>query len=158
MTHTLFHFELDFADTLHCVPMGVRMKLDTCGIKLSLAQWNQLDRAERQQLMEQPCDLPDTVVAYRDTLANLIAHHSIGPLKTLAVDPNPPWMQADAIPPSVHQRAEEMDCPLTIAQWQGLTPLQRFVLIKLSRPSHENQNFRPALREFGLFPENPLEP
>lgn len=155
MTHTLFQFELDFADTLHCVPMGVRMKLDTCGIKLSLAQWNQLDRAERQQLMEQPCDSPDTVVAYRDTLAALIAHHGSGPLKTLDMDPHPPWMQADTIPPAIQQRAEELHCPVTLPQWQALSPLQRFALIKLSRPSHENHNFLPALQEFGLCPENP---
>ncbi|MFH7244661.1 MAG: nitrate reductase associated protein [Spirulina sp.] len=153
--HTLFQFELDFADTLHCVPMGVRMKLDTCGIKLSLAQWNQFDRAERQQLIEQPCDSPDTITTYRDRLATLIVQHHNGPLKTLDVDPNPPWMQAGTIPPTVQQRSEEVDCPLTLPQWQQLSPLQRFALIKLSRPSHENHNFLPALQEFGLCPKHP---
>lgn len=148
---TLFHFELDFADTLHCVPMGVRLKLDTCGIKLSLAQWNQFNRAERQQLLDQPCDLPVTVAAYRDYVATLIAQHQSGPLKTLAVDPHPPWLQEEAIPPAVQQRAEALGCPLTPAQWRDLSPLQRFALLKLSRPSHENHNFLPALREFGLY-------
>lgn len=150
-THSLFQFELDFADTLHCVPMGVRLKLDTCGIKLSLAQWNQFDRAERQQLMERPCDPSETVVTYRDYVAALIDQHQIGPLKILAVDPHPPWMQADSLSPAVQQRAEELGCLLTLAQWQGLSPLQRFALIKLSRPSHENHNFLPALQEFGLY-------
>jgi hypothetical protein len=31
-----------------------------------------------------------------------------------------------------------------------LTPLQRFALIKLTRSQHENNNFLPALIEFGL--------
>ncbi|NEQ62650.1 MAG: nitrate reductase associated protein, partial [Moorea sp. SIO4A1] len=31
-----------------------------------------------------------------------------------------------------------------------LTPIQRFALIKLTRPSHENKNFLPALKEFQL--------
>jgi hypothetical protein len=151
MTDTLFQFELDFADTLHCVPMGVRLKLDTCGIKLSLAQWNRFDRAERQQLVEQPCDGPETATTYRDYVVTLVDQHQSGPLKTLAVDPNPAWLQAEAIPPAVQQRADELGCLLTLAQWQGLSPLQRFALMKLSRPSHENHNFLPALQEFGLY-------
>lgn len=146
----LFQFELDFADTLHCVPMAVRLKLDTCGVKLSLAQWNQFDRGERQHLLDRPCDQPDTVSAYRDYLADLIAQHHSGPLKTLAVDPHPPWHQGDCIPPAVQQRATILGYPLALAQWQCLHPLQRFALIKLSRPSHDNHNFLPALREFGL--------
>ncbi|MNU04240.1 hypothetical protein D3C72_2485620 [compost metagenome] len=34
--------------------------------------------------------------------------------------------------------------------WQRLTSLQRFTLLKLTRGGHENANFVPALREFGL--------
>jgi len=154
-TPTLFQFEQDFAATLHCVPMAVRLKLDTCGVKLSLAQWNQFDRAERQQLMDLPCDAPATIAIYRDYLTALIEHHQSGPLKTLALDPQPPWAEAEAIPPAVQQRAEGLGHPLTLAQWQGLTPLQRFALIKLSRPSHENHNFLPALQEFGLIFQQP---
>ncbi|MEB3289760.1 MAG: nitrate reductase associated protein [Leptolyngbya sp.] len=150
MADTLFQFEQDFADTLHCVPMAVRLKLDTCGIKLSLAQWNQLDRGERQQLMTRPCDTPETIATYRDALADLIAQHQIGPLKTLTVEAQPPWAQAQEVPLAVQQRAEALGYALPLDQWQGLTPLQRFTLIKLSRPSHENQNFLPALQEFGL--------
>lgn len=148
---SLFRFELAFADTLHCVPMGVRLKLDTCGIKLSLAQWNQFDRAERQQLIDRPCDQPGAIAAYRDYLASLIAQHHSGPLKTLAIDPHPPWHQEDVLPLAVQQRAEDLGLTLTVIQWKALSPLQRFALVKLSRPSHENQNFLPALQEFGLI-------
>lgn len=154
MTDTLFQFELDFADTLHCVPIGVRLKLDTCGIKLSLAQWNRFDWAERQQLVERPCDGPETVATYRDYVATLVDQHQSGPLKTLAIDPHPAWLQAEVIPLAVQQRAEELGCSLTLTHWQGFSPLQRFALIKLSRPSHENHNFLPALREFGLCTES----
>lgn len=66
MEHTFFKFEADFVDTLRCVPMIVRFKLDTVGIKLSLRAWS------------------------------------------------------------------------------------RFALAKLARGGHENANFLPALREFGL--------
>jgi hypothetical protein len=40
----------------------------------------------------------------------------------------------------------------TLPQWQALTELQRFTLLKLSRAKHDNVNFVPALREFGLLP------
>jgi hypothetical protein len=39
---------------------------------------------------------------------------------------------------------------VTLQQWASLTPLQRFALIKLSRSSHEDKNFLPALKEFHL--------
>ena len=37
-------------------------------------------------------------------------------------------------------------------QWKTLTQLQRFALLKLSRPGHESKNFIRAVKEFGLIP------
>jgi hypothetical protein len=37
-----FAFENDFVDTFRCIPMIVRYKLDTCGIKLKLPEWVKL--------------------------------------------------------------------------------------------------------------------
>ncbi|MBD0342498.1 MAG: nitrate reductase associated protein, partial [Microcoleus sp. Co-bin12] len=37
---TFFEFEADFVEALRCIPMKVRLKLDTCGIKLKLQDWN----------------------------------------------------------------------------------------------------------------------
>jgi len=34
--------------------------------------------------------------------------------------------------------------------WQQLTSLQRFTLVKLTRPGHKNANLLAALQEFGL--------
>jgi hypothetical protein len=50
-----FQFEADFVDSLRCIPMQVRMKLDTCGIKLKLTHWHQFTQQERQALVEMPC-------------------------------------------------------------------------------------------------------
>ncbi|TAF58965.1 MAG: nitrate reductase associated protein, partial [Oscillatoriales cyanobacterium] len=57
---------------------------------------------------------------------------------------------AATIPESVTAKAQELGLTVTDAQWSGLQPLQRFALIKLSRSSHENKNFLPAVREFHL--------
>ena len=43
--------------------------------------------------------------------------------------------------------------PPSDAAWASLTVLQRFTLIKLTRDSHDNINFLPAMREFALLSE-----
>jgi len=146
-----FDFEHDFVASLRCIPMQVRLKLDTCGIKLSLAQWHRFSSEERQQLVELPCDLPPAVTHFRQHLNQLVQHYQSEPAKTLAVDPQPPWLDANTVPPPTQAKAADAGCALTLAQWQRLSPVQRFALIKLSRPGHENQNFVPALQEFGLL-------
>jgi hypothetical protein len=145
-----FQFEADFVEALRCIPMQVRLKLDTCGIKLSLAQWHQFSPAERQQLVTLDCDGEGAIATYHDHLQALVQHHQGSPAKTLAIDPTPAWHNDQVIPPEVQGQAAQLGYAITQAQWQTLHPLQRFALIKLSRPSHENHNFQAALIEFGL--------
>ncbi|MFM6896206.1 MAG: nitrate reductase associated protein, partial [Microcystis panniformis] len=54
------------------------------------------------------------------------------------------------IPDTVLEKAREFQIEISLEQWQKLQPSQRFALIKLSRPSHENLNFYPALKEFHI--------
>ncbi|NET53376.1 MAG: hypothetical protein F6K09_33390 [Merismopedia sp. SIO2A8] len=65
MTH-FFQFEADFVNSLRCIPMQVRFKLDTCGIKLKLIQWHNFNQQERQALVEMPCTTPAEIQAYRE--------------------------------------------------------------------------------------------
>jgi hypothetical protein len=149
--HTqFFQFEADFVESLRCIPMQVRLKLDTCGIKLSLAQWHQFSPAERQQLVAMDCDGEGAIAAYHHHLQVLVGRYQDSPAKTLAIDPAPAWHNDQVIPPEVQHQAAQLGHAITPAQWQALQPLQRFALIKLSRPSHENHNFQAALIEFGL--------
>lgn len=145
---TFFAFEADFVQSLRCIPMQVRYKLDTCGVKLKLAHWHSLTAEERQQLVVLPCDGPETAAPYRDYLQACVTAHTGAAAGLLPVDPDPPWAQVDQIPAAVRQKLDDSDQRLTLAQWAALSPLQRFALIKLSRPSHENRNFGPALQEF----------
>jgi hypothetical protein len=48
------------------------------------------------------------------------------------------------------ERALEFGIAISLLQWRELTNLQRFALIKLSRPGHESKNFIKALKEFGI--------
>jgi hypothetical protein len=146
-----FQFEADFVESLRCIPMQVRMKLDTCGVKLKLHHWHQFSQQERQRLTAMPCEAGATAATYRDYLQDLVIQQQGRAANTLPLEPNPPWQDEAVIPDTVITQAAQFGCALTLEQWQDLHPLQRFALIKLSRPSHENRNFEPALREFGLL-------
>jgi len=146
-----FQFEADFVDSLRCIPMQVRFKLDTCGIKLKLSDWNHFSAAERQTLVEQPCNTASEIQAYKEFLQRLVQQYSGTPAPELPLESHPAWMDSTNIPPSLQQKAEEVGVKITLPQWAALTSLQRFALIKLSRSSHENKNFLPALKEFHLL-------
>ncbi|NEQ49180.1 MAG: nitrate reductase maturation protein NarM [Leptolyngbya sp. SIO3F4] len=144
-----FQFEQEFIGSLRCIPMLVRLKLDTCGVKLKLNHWNQFTQAERQALVAMACDTPESTLAYRQHLQNLVTHYTGQPAKEIEVPEQLPWLDP-AIPEEVKQQAMVHNLQITSDAWQALMPAQRFALIKLSRPSHENRNFVPAMKEFGL--------
>jgi hypothetical protein len=149
----LFAFENDFVVSLRCVPMAVRFKLDACGIKLTLRQWSRFTREDRQALLLAPSATRTERNAYRDHLVALIAARTGDAAKGLPKDGLVPWEAAQATPAQVTAFARDRNVqPPSDAQWRRLTPLQRFVLLKLSRDNHDNVNFVPALHEFGLEP------
>lgn len=146
-----FAFEADFVNSLRCIPMQVRYKLDTCGIKLKLSDWHQMTLEERENLVELPCNTQTEIQTYREYLQQLILQRTDSPATKLPVEPDPAWMDAHNIPSSLQQKCHEIDVTLTLQQWANLTPLQRFALIKLSRSGHENRNFLRAIEEFHLI-------
>jgi hypothetical protein len=145
-----FQFEADFVDSLRCIPMQVRFKLDTCGIKLKLPHWNRFSPEQRQKLVDLPCTTADEIQTYRQFLQQLILETTGEAATDLPVEAYPAWEDSTTIPIAIDEKATEMGVALTLDRWATLSPLQRFVLIKLSRSSHENHNFLPALKEFHL--------
>jgi hypothetical protein len=148
----LFAFESDFVDSLRCIPMAIRFKLDACGVKLSLRQWSRFTHEDRHSLLLQPCATPAEHGAYRATLVELIALRSGESAKALAEPPPDAWQDAVRTAPVVRGYALGVGvAPPSDGQWASLTPLQRFVLVKLTRDNHDNVNFLPAMVEFGLL-------
>jgi hypothetical protein len=145
-----FQFEADFVSSLRCIPMQLRYKLDTCGIKLKLQHWLSFSTGDRQKLVELPCTTTAEIENYRDNLRSLVYQYFQTYPNDLPIETNPAWLQSEFIPISVSHHAEELKVAIAPSQWQALTPLQRFALIKLSTSNHENNNFLPALQEFGL--------
>ncbi|XGB43972.1 MAG: nitrate reductase associated protein [Nodosilinea sp. LVE1205-7] len=74
------------------------------------------------------------------------------------MDPEPAWERLNQIPASITVQASRLGTPLSLDQWQALSPLQRFALIKLSQAGHEHRNFALALAEFGLESPEPSPP
>jgi hypothetical protein len=148
---TFFNFEADFVDSLRCIPMSVRLKLDTCGVKLKLAEWNHFTQAECQKLVDLPCEQFAEIKAYKEYVSRLIFDRTKHEASLLSIDPHPPWLNEREIPSTIEIKASESQAEISLAQWSKLTPLQRFALIKLTKSQHENNNFLPALTEFGLL-------
>jgi hypothetical protein len=145
-----FDFEADFVDSLRCIPMVVRFKLDTCGVKLKLHHWNQFNQEERLALVESPCQTETEIQDYRSLIYQFVDAHGGDRPSDLPIDSHPEWMNEITIPNSVQEKARSLGQFVSLNEWQDLEPLERFVLIKLSRSNHENKNFLPALKEFHL--------
>ncbi len=148
----IFQFERDFVDSLRCIPMVVRYKLDSCGVKLKLNHWHGLSQVQRQQLVTLPGETPTELGYYRQQLQQWVQALTGSPAQALEIPEHPPWLNPNQIPESVAVQLASLDLPaLALSDWATLNPLQRFALLKLSRPGHENRNFVPALQEFGLW-------
>ena len=150
---SVFEFEKDFAGAFQCIPMAVRYKLDLSGVKLSLSQWKRFTEDDRRELLAQQCETATETVEFREKLAALITTRAGEAPKFLSIESAPAWEDDDAVPDQVIAFAKSLEIdPPSLAQWQSLSVLQRFTLLKLSRESHDNVNFIPALREFKLLP------
>jgi hypothetical protein len=60
-----FKFEAEIYESLNCLPMAARRKLDAVGIKLDLAQWEQFGRGERLMICHAPADSEEEQSALR---------------------------------------------------------------------------------------------
>lgn len=147
-----FQFEQDFMeDNIRCIPMIVRFKLDVCGIKLKLKEWSKLTTDEREQLALRPTETIHEINSYSRYLENLIQKHTGEKATHLSSDKlNSSWSFTDQLPIELQTKLTEVKMKLTVEQWNALSILKRFALIKLTRPGHENKNFPIAMKEFGL--------
>ena len=151
MSATVFAFESDFAGSLRCIPMAVRLKLDLVGIKLTLRQWSQLQREQRAELLETEFSGVADREAYRRLVEAMLVAVG-GEVERIDAVDGSAWSETADVPAVVTcQSADKNVTAPTPGQWRHLTDVQRFALIKLTRPGHENENFVPAMQEFGLL-------
>lgn len=148
--HLLFRFESELADSLEFLPMVVRFKLDTCGMKMKLAEWQALAFEERSRLMSAPCATPAEAADYRAAVSRLVEQCTGTVPLSFGPEAHAPWLDCDTIPERLMQRIEETRLrPPILEQWRALSTLQRYALIKLAQSRHDGNHFLPALQEFG---------
>ena len=146
-----FKFEDDFIeDNVRCIPMVVRFKLDAAGIKLKLNEWCKFDVTQRNKLAVMECSTVFEKGFYRNYLYKLVVDVTGFEPTNLLINENPSWADLQNIDTSLLAKAKEHDWTISLAQWRSLSDLQRFALLKLYRPGHENKNFPKAMKEFGL--------
>lgn len=151
MSIPYFRFEDDFVeDGFRCIPMVVRFKLDTAGIKLKLSEWSKMDVAERTHMAEAPCESPEDIAAYHRYVRHLVRMHTGTDATPLHADNNPEWAELHKIPQQLRDRTKDLNIVVSLEKWQTLNPLQRFALVKLSGGGHEHKNLLKALQEFYL--------
>ncbi len=144
-----FGFETDAERALVLIPMCVRLKLDTVGLKLSLKQWQRLPEPVRRAALEMPCESTAQGEAYRAYLTQMATCYAGDTVEAMRVG-EPAWCNPAAIPEAIPKAASTHQLtPITLEGWRRLTSLQRFALIKLSREGH-TRNLPAAWNEFGL--------
>jgi hypothetical protein len=146
----LLGFEAGMSSTLTGIPISVRMKLDLCGLKVSLAQWRGLPLAARQVALEVRCDTVVEIQRARRYFRFIIGAFGLGPLASVRVDAFV-WSAQGRLPAIVVSAMEALGLPrIGATTWAGLSDLQRFTLIKLTRQGHI-RNLQAAIEEFGLL-------
>ena len=142
-----FNFEAEIYESLSCLPMAARRKLDRLGLKISLEQWQRLSRAERLMICHAPASMPDECEVLRLFIHEVAVARSGFPPRPLSDDSRKEAEPAAAPPAALVANANRLGVALTTREWERLDDDERYALIKLggvARPSH---NFKAALGE-----------
>jgi len=146
-----FEFEEDFVEeNVRCIPMIVRFKMDLACIKLKLSEWSKFSIEERNELAIKACSNVEEIEMYKNYLTDLITYHTGNEASIFEKELQPEWAELKKIPELLEEKVKEFEWQISAEQWKNLTNLQRFVLLKLCRPGHENKNFPKAMKEFSL--------
>ncbi|HZC45162.1 MAG TPA: nitrate reductase associated protein [Candidatus Acidoferrum sp.] len=145
-----FKFEDEMHESLQCVPMAVRRKLDRVGLKIGLEQWKSLDRGERLAI----CHLPVSSAEECDALGVFIREameRRFGVEPKSLTDAQRAAAEPPASPPDqVVAHAREAGFDLSSAAWSRLDSDERFALMKMGDAEKPSHNLAAALKEFAL--------
>jgi hypothetical protein len=143
-----FQFEAEIYQTLSCLPMAARRKLDAVGIKIGRVQWAKLSRTERLQICEAPADSSDEIAALRRFIdETVLARAGSRPTELSEDARQSAWPPAE-LPSQLAARAEELGAPITQSAWSTLDDDERYVLVKLGGGETARHNLHAALIEF----------
>jgi hypothetical protein len=134
--------------------MIVRFKMDKAGIKLKLAEWSRFTVGERIELAKMPCSDQADATIYNNYLSGLIFKHTGKKATALSINSDPACMNTSVLPQLLIEILRGFNWEVSTQQWEGLSDLQRFALLKLCKEGHENKNLPKAMKEFKLINED----
>jgi hypothetical protein len=144
-----FEFEGDIHVSLDCVPLVVRRKLDLAELKISLAGWQALTRAERLALCHLPVDTDEELVV-RGFAAR--AAVELSPLQEPRLH-RAAWSSAAVCARLRARLGADHDPGERVID--GLTEEERYAIFKLAEPKREPAKLVALLGELGIGPGSP---
>jgi hypothetical protein len=142
-----FKFEDEVHQSLACVPMAVRRKLDRVGVKVSLEQWQSLAQHERLAICHLPTASDEECGALRTFLEESVRARSGAATKTLSEEVKRSAEPPAAPPQRLVDNAQSAGITLSQTLWEKLDPDERYALIKLGGGAEQSHNFVTALHE-----------
>jgi hypothetical protein len=142
-----FQFEAEVHDSLSCLPMAARRKLDQLGIKIGLEQWQQLGRGERLMICHAPTASAEETEALRIFINEVTLAKCGTKPKELPEETRQSAKPPAAAPALLVENARASGVALTPAVWAALDDDQRYALIKLG-VEKQSHNLKAALDEF----------
>src|SRR6516225_3858007 len=143
-----FEFEAHIYESLNCLPMAARRKLDALGIKVHLAQWEQFGRGERLMICHAPADTEEERSALRTFIEEVAIARTGSPAQVLLEEVRQSASPPPHPPLSLVQNARAFGFELDGEAWATLDDDQRYALMKLGDVKKPSHNLKPALREF----------
>jgi hypothetical protein len=145
-----FKFEDEVHQSLGCVPMAVRRKLDRIGVKLSLAQWQQLGQGERLAICHLPVADEAECDAVRTFVQEAVQNRCGVGTKELSAEIRRAADPPTTPPATLVERASAIGVALGQADWDRLDADERYALIKLGGGADASHNLPAALHELLL--------
>jgi hypothetical protein len=142
-----FQFEAEVYESLSCLPMAARRKLDLLGIKISLDQWQHLGRGERLMICHAPTNSAEESEALRLFINETTMAKAGSAPKELAMEIRQSARPPKAPPPRLIENAKSLGVTFTQTEWDGLDDDQRYALIKLGVEKNSH-NLKAAMQEF----------
>ena len=143
-----FGFETELYETLSCLPLAARHRLDTIGIKVHIKQWLAFDRNERLAICAAPADTEAELEALSEFVVNLIAERCGEEPTFLPPDQRIQAISLSRLPAYIAAQAGTLGYALDDERWETLDSDQRYALLKFGGDDRRRHKFAAAMREF----------
>jgi len=142
-----FEFEAEIYETLSCLPMAARRKLDAVGIKIGRMQWAKLSRSERLKICDATANSPDEIAALRLFIDEAVLAKAGSRPAELSEEARGSARPPSNLPSQLAAHAGALGVPIVQSAWDTLDDDERYALVKLGGGGTASHNLRAALTE-----------